>query len=256
MTGAIVREGAVPAFTAVVDGVPAIGLTGAELERFLERDGIAKVSARDLGVVIARAGTGATTVAGALALIARSEVGVFATGGIGGVHRAPRLDESADLLELSRTPVVVVCTGAKAILDLDATLERLETLGIPVIGFRTSTFPAFFTASSGLPLATRVETVSELCAIVRAHRGLGRREAVLVVQPPPDEFALAPGVVDQAVEEALGAARAAGIRGAAVTPFLLASVEHTTHGRSLETNLALLEANAGLAARLASALMA
>lgn len=256
MSAAVARHGAVPAFTAVVDGVPTIGLTDPELERFLARDGIAKVSARDLAVAMAQSRSGATTVAGTLALMARSEVQVFATGGIGGVHRGQPFDESADLIELARTPAVVVCAGAKSILDLPATLERLETLGVPVIGYGTGDFPAFFSVSSGLPVAARVDSVEGLCRIVRAHRALGRRQAVLVVQPPPEGHALPAVVVEGAVREALDEARAAGIRGPATTPFLLAAVERATGGHSLTTNLALLEANADLAAHLATELLA
>lgn len=255
MTDAVTRHAAVPALVAVVDGTPSLGLEAQELERFLARDGITKVTARDLGVAIALRRSGATTVAGALALIAHSGIGVFATGGIGGVHRNSPYDESADLVELSRSPVVVVCSGAKSILDLPATLERLETLGIPVIGFRTREFPAFFSVSSGLEVPASVDSVGELRDIVRAHRALGRREAVLVVQPPPDRDALPRDVVDQAVERALAMALASGIHGPAMTPFLLAAVERETGGRSLVANLALLEANADLAARIATALL-
>lgn len=255
MCAAILREGAVPAFAAVVDGVPALGLTDAELERFLARNGIEKASARDLAVVMARSATGATTVAATLALMARSDVRVFATGGIGGVHRGDPFDESADLIELARTPAVVVCAGAKSILDLPATLERLETLGVTVVGWRTSEFPAFFSTSSGLPVAARVDSMDALCRIVRSHQALGRPSSVLVVQPPPAEHAIPPAVVEQAVGEALDAARAAGIRGPATTPYLLSAVERATGGRSLATNLALLEANAGLAAQVATALL-
>jgi pseudouridine-5'-phosphate glycosidase len=148
-----------------------------------------------------------------------------------------------------------VCAGAKSILDLPATLERLETLGVPVIGYRTREFPAFFSATSGLPLSVSVDSVGEVREIVHAHRALGRRQAVLVVQQPPDEHALPVALIDAAVDRALVAAREAGVRGPAVTPFLLAAVERATGGRSLTTNLALLEANADLAARIAAALL-
>lgn len=256
MTAAVTRHGAVPAPAAVVAGVPAFGLTAEELERFLARDGVVKVSARDLGAAIARRIDGATTVAATLALLARTDLQVLATGGIGGVHRDAAFDESADLLELARTPAVVVCAGAKAILDLPATVERLETLGVPVVGYRTGAFPAFFSASSGLPVPIRVESVEEVRDIARAHHALGRREAVLVVQEPPSGHALPADLVDGAVTAALGEARQRGVRGPAVTPFLLAAVERATGGRSLATNLALLEANAALAARIAGALVA
>jgi pseudouridine-5'-phosphate glycosidase len=254
MQSAITGHGAVPAITGVVDGAPTLGLTGEELERFLAREGIRKVAARDLAVAAASGASGATTVSGTLALMARSDVRVFATGGIGGVHREPAFDESADLIELARTPAIVVCAGAKSILDLPATIERLETLAIPVIGFQTEEFPAFFTATSGLPLTAVADSVEAIVAIERAHRGLGRREALLVVQPPPLDVALPADEVDRALGDALADARRAGIRGPAMTPFLLAEVERRTKGRSLRANVALLEANAALAARIAVSL--
>jgi pseudouridine-5'-phosphate glycosidase len=193
-------------------------------------------------------------VAATLALARLAGVAVFATGGIGGVHREPPFDESADLVELARTPMVVVCAGAKSILDLPATLERLETLGVPVIGYRTSELPGFFTVSTGLPASGRAESAGEVAALFRAHQALGRPGALLVVQPPPAEAALDGATVDGAVAGALAEARATGVRGAAVTPFLLGRVERATGGRSLGANLALLEANARLAGEIAVAL--
>lgn len=254
MQAAITGQGAVPAITAVVDGVPTLGITDEELERFLAREGVRKVGARDLGVTAAAGASGATTVSGTLAIMARSDVRVFATGGIGGVHREPAFDESADLVELARTPAIVVCAGAKSILDLPATMERLETLAIPVIGFQTEEFPAFFTATSGLPLTAVADSVEMIVRIEHAHRGLGRRAALLVVQPPPADVALRAEELDKAIRESLAEARGAGIRGPATTPFLLAAVERRTEGRSLRANVALLEANAALAARIAVAL--
>lgn len=254
MTAAVERSGAVPAVTAVVDGVATVGLTPAELERFLAREGIRKVSARDLAPTIAQGASGATTVAATLALIARSDVRVFATGGIGGVHRAPPFDESADLLELARTPRVVVCAGAKSILDLPATLERLETLGVPVVGYRCHEFPAFFSTSSALPVSTVAASPDDVAAIERAHRALGRTEAILVVQPCPADTAIPRDEVEEALAAALRQADVQGVRGSAVTPFLLAAVERATGGRSRQANLALLEANAELAGQIAVAL--
>lgn len=254
MVSAVRGAGATPAVTAVLDGIPTIGVSPEELERLLARDGITKVTARDLAAAMIQRRSGATTVAATLALIARSDVRVFATGGIGGVHREPPFDESADLLELARTPRVVVCAGAKSILDLPATLERLETLSVPVVGFQCDEFPAFFSVTSGLPVSTRVERVEEIVELERAQRRLGRREAVLVVQPPPAAVALDAREVEDAIADALPAAARAGIRGAAVTPFLLAHVERATAGRSRAANLALLEANAALAGRIAGAL--
>ena len=254
MTAAVRARDAIPAVTAVVQGELAIGLTDEELERFLRREGIRKVSSRDLAVAVAKRQDGATTVAAALALIAQSDVRVFATGGIGGVHRAPPFDESADLVELARTPRIVVCAGAKSILDLPSTLERLETLAVPVIGFRTEEFPAFFSIGSALPVSATVNTPDEIVEIERAHRRLGRREAILVVLPPPISVALSREDVERAVESALREANDARVRGSAVTPYLLAAVERATEGRSRTANLALLEGNAALAADIAVAL--
>ena len=251
MTDAVVRAGAVPAVSAVVRGVPAFGLEGEDLERFLRRDGVRKVSARDLAAAMVAGADGATTVAASVAMAALAGIPVFATGGIGGVHRDPPFDESADLVELARSPVVVVCAGAKSILDLAATLERLETLGVAVVGYRTSRLPGFFTADAGLALPARAESAAELAAIFRAHRTLGRPGALVVVQPPPAAFALPGDLVDGAVARAVERARAAGVRGAASTPFLLAEVERETGGRSLAVNLALLESNAELAGAIA-----
>lgn len=255
MRAAVLACGALPAVLAVVGGVPTVGLEGPALERFLRRDGVPKVAARDLGWAAATGTDGATTVAASLALCAAASLDVFATGGIGGVHREPAFDESADLLELSRTPVITVCAGAKSILDLPATFERLDSYGVPVIGFGTDEFPGFFTRKTGLRLAASTEDPAVIAKAFRTHRALGRASAMLVVQPLPDQEALDEGVVAAAVEAALAEARGAGVRGAAVTPFLLAAVERATGGgASLRANLALLEANAALAARIAVSL--
>ena len=253
MVEAVESRGAVAAITAVVRGIPAAGLTAEELERFLARDGIVKVSARDLALAIARGTDGATTVAAAIRLAHLAGIEVFATGGIGGVHRAPPFDESADLAELARTPVIVVCSGAKAILDLRATAERLDSLGVTVIGYRTAELPAFFGAESGIAVP-RVDELSEIVAIYRAQRALGASSALLVVQPPPPPFALPASVVERAVVEGVRESTRAGIQGSAITPFLLAYVDKATAGRAREVNLALLEQNAALAASIATAL--
>jgi pseudouridine-5'-phosphate glycosidase len=257
MRSAIRERGAVPAVTAVARGIPMAGLEDADLERFLARSGVAKVSARDIPWSIARGSDGATTVAAALCLCASAGLPVLATGGIGGVHRAAPgagFDESADLLELSRSSVVTVCAGAKSILDLRATVERLETLGVMVIGFRTDEFPGFFTAHTGLPVSAVADSVGDVAAAFVASRALGRPGALLLVQPPPAAVALDARQVEEAVREALAAAGSAGISGARLTPFLLAEVERATGGRSLAANLGLLEANASLAAEIAVAL--
>jgi pseudouridylate synthase len=251
MTGAVARGGALAAVTAVVHGACTLGMDQEELERFLRRDGVRKVSARDLSVAMAQRADGATTVAASLSIASAAGAVVFATGGIGGAHRDAPFDESADLAELAQTPMVVVCAGAKSILDLSATLERLETLGVTVVGYRTDELPGFFTRTTGLRLPARAESAEEIARIHQASRLLGRRQAVLVVQPPPEDVALDPELVDRAVDRALQEARAGGIRGAAVTPFLLAAVERATEGRSLQANLGLLEENAFLAGQIA-----
>jgi pseudouridine-5'-phosphate glycosidase len=254
MVRAVSSRGAVPAITAVVGGVATAGLDEAELERFLRREGIGKVSARDLPVAMARGTDGATTVAAAITIAALAGIDVFATGGIGGVHRsvdALTYDESADLAELGRTPVLVVSAGAKSILDIEATMERLETLGVPLIGYQTDEMPGFFTAETGLPISARAETPGDVAAMWRAHRALDRRTAMLVVQAPPSDVALSRRAVETAVDTAMRAAQSEGVHGGALTPFLLAAVERETDGRSLGANLALLEANAMLAADIA-----
>lgn len=255
MLDAVRHGGALPAITAVVNGVPTAGLNEAELEHLLRREGWCKVSARDIPTAMVRRTDGATTVAASLAIARLAGIDVFATGGIGGVHREPN-DESADLAELARSSVIVVCAGAKSILDLPATVERLETLGVPVIGYRTSELPGFFCAETGILLDTCVETTEEIANVFLAGRALGREAALLIVQPPPASDALPREQVDAAVERALASAREEGVRGAAVTPFLLAAVERETDGRTLATNLSLLEANARLAAEIAVALVA
>ncbi len=256
MMSAVVAAHATPAITAIVKGVPVLGLEPDALERFLARDGVRKVSARDLAVAMADGADGATTVAATLVLCAQSGIEVFATGGIGGVHRNAPFDESADLVELSRTPVIVVCAGAKSILDLPATLERLETLGVPVVGYRTTDMPGFFTTGTGLPLTATAATPEHIARIWLAHRALGRTGALLVVQPPPAHSALPTALVESATQAALAQATQDGIRGAAVTPYLLADVQRRTDGASVRTNLDLLEANAMLAGQIASALVA
>ena len=262
MVGAVESAGATPAITAVACGQPTLGLEPKEFERFLAARGIRKVSARDLGAAVAQRADGATTVAAAIALASAVGIVTFATGGIGGVHRRLSADagaslvrdESADLAELAATPIVVVCAGAKSILDLPATWERLESLGIPVIGVGTDEFPGFFTARTGIRLGISVAGAAEAADIAAAHFALGRKQSVLVVQPPPANVALDPKLVDGAVEAALLRAEREGVRGGEVTPYLLAEVGRETGGKSLETNLALLEANAWLAGEIAVAL--
>jgi len=244
-----------PATVGVVAGVPTVGMSDADIERFAVAQGILKLSRRDIGYAVALERDGATTVAATMALAALAGIHVFATGGIGGVHRGAHetWDISADLTELARTPVLVVCAGAKAILDLPATIEYLETAGVPVLGLGANEFPAFYSASSGLPVA-RVETVAEVANIWRAHRALGGGGGMLLAVPTPAEVALAPAEVESAITRALAKASAAGVHGQAVTPFLLAAVAEETHGESMRTNIALLRQNARVAAQVARAI--
>src|SRR5690606_16116703 len=256
MAAAVERGGAVPAITGVARGQTKLGLEPDELERFLHREGVSKVSSRDLGAVMARGGDGATTVAAALTICRAAGVQVFATGGIGGVHRAPPFDESADLMELSRTPAVVVCAGAKAILDRPATLERLETLGVAVIGYRTDEFPGFFTVGTGLPVPHRVNDPEGVASVFRSMASVGHPGSLLVVQPLPENVALEHELLEEVLERALQEAELAEVRGSAMTPVLLAAVQEATGGRALAANLALLSQNAYLAAEIATALAA
>jgi pseudouridine-5'-phosphate glycosidase len=254
---AVRAEGAVPATVAVWHGRPTVGLDAAQVEHLARAAGVRKASRRDLGAAVAGRACAATTVAATLALAHAAGVQVFATGGIGGVHRpigtAPCWDVSADLHELARTPVAVVCAGAKSILDLPATLEVLETLGVPVVGWRTDTFPAFYVASSGLPVGARVETAGEAAALVRAHWDLGGAGVVLA-QPLPAGEAVEPDVFEAALRGAEAEAARQGVRGPALTPFLLARLAEATGGRTLRANQSLIVSNARLAACLARAL--
>lgn len=250
---AIVREeGAVPATVAVVDGAVQVGCDRLTLERLASEPGVAKVSRRDMPVVMARGGLGATTVSGTLIGAGLAGISVFVTGGIGGVHRGVggTWDVSADLDELARHNVAVVSAGAKSILDLPKTLEVLETKGITVLGFGTDEFPAFFTPRSGLPVAHRADTPQEVAAILRAKWGLGLEGGVLVANPVPDEHGFDAGA---ATEAALADAEAQGIEGKALTPFLLKHIAESTEGKSLKANVALVEHNARIGARIAVA---
>lgn len=256
MEDEIRRFGACPATVAVLDGKLCIGLQNGELVRLAQSSAALKISGRDIARAVVGGRSGGTTVAATMHAAHQAGIRVFATGGIGGVHRQAAYDISADLVELSRLPLVVVCAGAKAILDLPATLEMLETLGVPVVGFQTDDFPAFYSRSSGLPVSVRVDTPQEVVDLARAHWGLGSSSAILLVQPPPPQAALSPEVVHVAVEQAMSELQTAGIRGQAVTPFLLQRVSELTGGLSLQANLALLRSNARLAAQVAVALAA
>jgi pseudouridine-5'-phosphate glycosidase len=251
MLAAVEHAGAVPAISAVSAGQPVFGLTDDELTRFLARDGVAKVSARDIPVAMLAGRDGATTVAGTLALMSLSPISVFATGGIGGVHREPQFDESADLAELARTPAIVVCAGAKSILDLSATMERLESLGVVVVGYRTKEMPGFFFADTGIPMTTCLMSAEDIARLFAIHRSMGRKQAIVVMQPPPAEYALRKATIERALDTALDDARRHGVRGGAVTPYLLTAVERASEGKTVAANIALLEANAGLAGEIA-----
>ena len=252
---AVVREeGALPATVAVLDGVARVGLTPAELEQLAGMTDAAKVSLRDLPVVVAQGGSGGTTVAATMHLAHQASVPVFATGGIGGVHRGHPEDVSADLTALSRIPMIVVCAGAKAILDLGRTLETLETLGVTVVGYGTDDFPAFTSRSSGLPVAAQAEDPEAVAAMARARDALALRAAILVAVPIPEAAALPWSEAEDEIEAAVAEAEERGISGRALTPFLLARLSERTGGRSREANEVLLRNNARVAARIAGSL--
>jgi pseudouridine-5'-phosphate glycosidase len=259
MSRSVSERGAEAAFVGVIGGTPVVGIDDATLERLASSG--RKLATRDLPVATAAQADGGTTVSATLFLAHRAAVGVAATGGIGGVHRSgparseTARDESADLIELSRAPVTLVCSGAKAILDLPATLERLETLGVVVIGFGTDELPAFWSSESGIGLPHSVVDAREAAAVAREARALGLPGAVVVCVPPPADLALPRGESDRAVEEAVGEAERRGVTGAALTPFLLSRIAEITGGRSLRANRALLENNAGVAAEIAVALV-
>jgi pseudouridylate synthase len=251
---AVVRQaGAIPATIAVLDGVVRVGVEEAQLERLARGEPhtpMHKISARDFAPAIAHSWSGGTTVAGTLLAARCAGLRVFATGGIGGVHRSPAYDVSADLGQLACSPLVVVCAGAKAILDLDATLEYLETCSVPVIGYQTDDFPAFYSRSSGFKTSARADSPEQVAEIARAHWGMGMQSAVLVTVPPPESSALPPEQVESAIQQALAEAQAQQVRGQGVTPFLLQRVSQLTEGSSLRANLDFLKNNALIAAQI------
>lgn len=253
---AVRDAGAVPATVAVVDGQARIGLDDGALAAIAGSDAVVKVGVRDLGTVAARRGLGATTVASTAHLAARAGIAVFATGGLGGVHRQARdsWDESADLTTLAATPITVVCAGVKSILDVGATLERLETLNVAVLGYRTGAFPGFYLADSGYPLDWRVESAVEVAAVMRARDELGTSGYGLVVgNPIPAADELDRGLHDRTLAAGLAALDRAGVHGKLVTPFLLDFFYRETHGASLTANVRLVLNNARLAAEIATA---
>lgn len=257
LEAAVRRQGAVPATIAVIDGVARIGLSAAELER-LARDGqrFVKVGTTDLGVVMARKGCAATTVSATAHLASECNIRVFATGGIGGVHRGDAFDVSHDLVALSRAQLAVVSAGAKSLLDLPRTLEALETLGVLVLGYQCDEFPAFYCRGSGLRLPHRVDTVDDLTSILIKHWFAAGGDGVLIANPIPAEAELPRELIEPVIERALAGATADGIRGKALTPYLLAEIAKATAGRAVAANRALAVHNAEVGGQLAVALTA
>ena len=255
MEQAVRDNGATPATIAVLRGQITVGLTSEQLTYLAQATNVRKCSRRDFPIVLAQKGDGATTVAGTMIVAHLAGIKVFATGGIGGVHRGHPVDVSADLLELAQTPVAVVCAGAKAILDLPLTLEVLETHGVPVVGYGCAEFPAFYSRSSGLPLDVRCDTVEEIAAMIRAREQLGFRTGMLITNPIPAADELPAEIAEAAIQQALQEADAQGIRGKETTPFLLARVSELTGDRSRAANIALLKNNARVAAQIAKAIL-
>lgn len=254
----VVKHGALPATIGILDGVVRVGMTPAELERLAGMPGVAKVNPSMIAAVVAAGGCGSTTVAATLGAAERAGIRVFATGGIGGVHRQAEVtgDVSADLLALARHRVAVVTAGAKAVLDLPRTVEMLETLGVPVLGLGTDEFPAFYRRASGLRVDRRCDSIAEVAATIRAHVEVGPATGVVVANPVPDADEMPEGIYEAALAAALTAAEQAGVCGRAVTPFLLDRVRTATGGASIAVNRALLANNAAVAAEIAVALTA
>ena len=253
---AVRAAGAVPATVGVVGGELVVGLDDAQLARLATAEGMAKLSVRDLAVAAAAGVDGATTVASTSAVAAQAGIGVFATGGLGGVHRqaTTTFDESADLVTLARTPVTVVCSGVKSILDVGATLERLETLGVAVVGYRTGRFPGFYRTDSGFDLAWSVGSPADVARVMRARAGHAVPTGALVVANPlPTDEQLDPAVHDEVLASALSTMEREGVTGKAVTPFLLAYFHEATQGRSVEVNVRIILRNAALAGEVAVA---
>lgn len=251
----IVRDaGAVPATIGILDGKLKVGLDALEIRRLAEEENIRKVSTRDLPIAVAERWDGATTVATTCWIAHRAGTRVFATGGIGGVHRGVLPDVSADLPELARTPIVVVCSGAKIVLDLPATREWLETYGVTVVGYRCDEFPAFYSRSSGLPVDSRANSAAEVAALFHAQRALAIDSALLVTVPVPEEFEVPHEQLQTVLDQALESAERNRISGRDLTPFLLGQMAERSHGSTLRANVALLENNAHVAAKIAVAL--
>lgn len=255
MEAGVRSRGAIPATIALLNGSIRIGLTDAELESLANNPAI-KVSLRDFATSLTKKVNGGTTVAGTMFAALQVGIEVFATGGIGGVHKESSFDISTDMQALATIPMLVVCAGAKSILDLPATLEYLETMGVPVVGYGTDEFPAFFSRSSGFKVSVRLDSPKEVAAFARTHWDLGLRSGVLVCQPIPEEFEIPREEIDPIEEQASREAVEKGIRGQAITPFLLQRVNELSGGRSMRANISFLLNNAGLAAEVAKSMTA
>lgn len=253
MQSEIRAAGAVPATTAILNGQILVGVTDEQIEYLATAPHIRKLSRRDFAISVGLKQDAATTVAGTMIIAKAAGIKVFATGGIGGVHRGHPFDVSADLIELGRSAVAVVCAGAKSILDLPLTLEFLETQGVPVLGFGSDTFPSFYTRDSGLPIDQRVDTVEQAASIIRANLEVGLGNGVLIGVPVPEEFALDHAEMEAVIEQAVREADEQGIHGKKVTPFVLGRIGAITDGKSKVTNVALLQNNAKVAAQIAVA---
>lgn len=254
MRDAVRQAGGMPVVIGIIEGEPIVGLTDEQIRYLAHHPAPQKVALHNLALVCAQGLSGGTTVSATLWLAHQAGICVMATGGIGGVHRGGTHDISADLPVLARLPMLVVCSGAKAILDLPATREWLETWGVPVVGYQTDELPGFYTARTGLRVDAVADTVEQICTLWRAHQRMGTGTAMLIVQPPPADYAMPAEVVEAMIAQACAEAEAQGIRGAATTPYLLRRLAELSEGRTVPLNLALLNANARLAGAIAAAL--
>ena len=252
MEQAVRDGGAVPATIAILNGNITVGLSADEIDQLAQVDDVRKCSRRDFAIAIGLKQYAATTVAGTMIVAQMAGIRVFATGGIGGVHRGHPFDVSADLIELGRTPVAVVCSGAKSILDLPLTLEVLETQGVPILGMQTETLPAFYSRHSDLPIDQCVNTPEEAAAVIRASEQLGMTNGILIAVPVPADKELAADIAEQAIQQATDEADAQGVQGKDVTPFVLTRVAELTQNRSMEANLALLINNGRIGGEIAA----
>lgn len=253
----IIRKiGAVPAVIGIINGIPTVGLNDEQLNILSESDSVAKVSRRDIPIAMAKQVNGATTVAATMILASLAGIKIFATGGIGGVHRGAQktMDVSADIMELAKTDVVVVCSGCKSILDIGLTLENLETQGVPVLGYQTNEFPAFYTRKSGFRLEYSFESPNEIAQTIHAKYQLGMQGGIVVANPIPQEYAMSQDAINECIDQAIDEAEERDIRGKAVTPFLLSTIEQRTKGKSLLANQQLVYSNCKLAAEIAVSL--